>query len=43
VVSGGPFTPDTTVVADEIDKFLISIMDRQMQPLNQPSTSMQAV
>ncbi len=42
-LSGGPFTPDTTVAADEIDKFLISIMDRQMQPLNQPSTSMQAV
>ncbi len=31
--SGGPFTPDSATAADEIDKFLISILTRQMQPL----------
>ena len=36
--SGGPFTPDTTTAADEIDKFLISILTRQMQPLQGQAT-----
>lgn len=32
--NGGPFTPDTSIAADAIDEFLISIMPRQMQPLS---------
>src|SRR6266849_642195 len=32
--NGGPFTPDTSIAADAIDEFLISIMPQQMQPLS---------
>jgi hypothetical protein len=30
---GGPFTPDTSFASLSIDEFLISMMERQMQPL----------
>jgi cellulose synthase (UDP-forming) len=36
----GPFTPDTSVAADAIDEFLISIMARQMQPQSESALSM---
>src|SRR6266568_3959648 len=39
--SGGPFAPDTSLAADEINKFLISIMPHQMQPLSDMSPSIQ--
>lgn len=38
--NGGPFTPDTSIAADAIDEFLISIMPRQMQPLRGLASSM---
>jgi cellulose synthase (UDP-forming) len=38
--SSGPFTPDTTLAADAIDEFLISIMSRQMQPPLELAASM---
>jgi len=37
--SGGPFTPDTSIAADAIGEFLISIMGRQIQPLSELALS----
>jgi cellulose synthase (UDP-forming) len=38
--SSGPFTPDTSLEADAIDEFLISIMSRQMRPPIELAASM---
>ena len=38
--SSGPFTPDTSLEADAIDEFLISIMSRQMLPQSELAASM---
>ena len=38
--SNGPFTLDTSVAADALDEFLISIMARQMQPQGKLALSM---
>lgn len=38
--SSGPFTPDTSVEADAIDEFLISVMARQIQPRSKLGLSM---
>jgi cellulose synthase (UDP-forming) len=38
---GGPFTPDTSIEADSIGEFLISIMARQMQPLGGQGMALQ--